>query len=154
MITDAAADGDAAEQRELAPPGAADSVGRRQTVLIVEDTDADRDLYGSLLWYNGYDVLHAANGEEALERVLESPPDLVLLDIRLPGPMDGIEVARRLRQDGFDGPIVALSACSEQELGPAAQEAGMTGFLEKPIDPFTVAREVMRRIGYARPPGP
>lgn len=151
IVRGAAAEGD---DPNAAPAGAPETAGRRQVILLVEDTDADRDLYGSLLWYNGYEVVHAADGGEALERALELRPDLILLDISLPGPMNGIEVARRLREEGFSGPILALSAHSEQELGPAAREAGMAAFLEKPIDPFAVTREVMRRIGYARPDGP
>lgn len=141
------------ESPELAPAGPPERSGRRQVILLVEDTDADRDLYGSLLWYNGYDVVHATDGDEAVERALEIGPDLILLDITLSGKMNGLEVARRLRQQGFSGPIIALSAHSEQEFGDAARAAGMGAYLEKPIDPFAVAREVMRRLGHAQPDG-
>lgn len=127
------------------------STGRRQVVLLVEDTDADRDMYGGLLWYNGYEVVHAADGETAVARALEVQPDLILMDLMLPGGMDGIETSRRLRRRGLDAPIVALSARSEAELGATARSAGIDAYLEKPIDPFSVVKEVMRRIGYARP---
>lgn len=123
----------------------------RQVVLLVEDVDADRDMYGGLLWYNGYEVIHAPDGETALSMALEHEPDLILLDIGLPGALDGIDVARRLRNAGFDAPMVALTAYSEDDLGDAAREAGVSAFLEKPLDPFSVVREVVRRIGYARP---
>lgn len=123
----------------------------KKVVLLVEDTDSDRELYGGLLWYNGYDVAHAVDGEAAIARAREIGPDLVLLDMMLPGDLDGIEVTRRLRAEGVSAPIVALTARSEAELGAAAREAGVVAFLEKPIDPFAVVREVIRWIGYARP---
>lgn len=128
----------------------AEQPARRQVVLLVEDLDADRDMYGGLLWYNGYEVVHAADGESAIGMALEHHPDLILLDIGLPGGLDGLEVARRLREANLDIPICALTAHSMAELGDAARDAGVTVFLEKPMDPFAVVREVMRQIGYAR----
>lgn len=73
----------------------------RRVVLLVEDNDADRDVYGGLLWYNGYDVVHAADGDEAVSRALELRPDIVLLDIRLAGELSGVDVAARLREEQF-----------------------------------------------------
>lgn len=122
---------------------------RRRVILLVEDNEADRDVYGGLLWYNGYDVVHAGDGAAAVESALRSPPDLVLLDISLPGGMSGLEVAKRLREHGLVTPIVALTAHPQEELGDAARDAGMVGYLEKPIDPFAVVKEVVRRVGFA-----
>ncbi len=122
---------------------------RKKVILLVEDLEEDRELYGRLLWYNGYEVAPASDGEAAIARARELRPDLVLLDMMLPGDLDGIAVARRLREEGLDAPIVALTARSEEELGADAREAGIVAFLEKPIDPFAVVREVIRWIGYA-----
>lgn len=135
------------------PPDPHDPAGdrRKKVVLLVEDNESDRELYGRLLWYNGYELVHAPDGETAITRAVEVRPELILLDLMLPDGPDGIEVARRLREAGVDAPIVALTARSEEELGAAAREAGMVAFLEKPIDPFAVVREVIRWIGHARP---
>lgn len=122
---------------------------RRQVVLIVEDNDADRDVYGGLLWYNGYDVIHSPDGESAIESALEARPDLVLLDIRPAGAMSGLDVARTLRQRGCDVPMIVLSALSREEVGDAAAEASGSVFLQKPVDPFAVVKEVMHHIGPA-----
>jgi two-component system, OmpR family, response regulator MprA len=121
----------------------------KAVVLLVEDTEADREVYGELLWYNGYEVVHALDGEEALSKAESQAPDLVLLDMRLPGELDGLAVARRLRGRGVTVPIVGLSARPADEFGPAIEEAGIDAYLEKPIDPYAVVREVMRRIGHA-----
>jgi two-component system, cell cycle response regulator DivK len=124
--------------------------GRGQrVVLLVEDNETDRDLYGGLLWYNGYEVVVAGDAEEALAQAESVRPDLVLLDIRLPGGVDGLEVAGRIRERGMTVPIVCLSAYSPDELEPRLQAAGIEAYLEKPVDPYAVVREVMRWIGPA-----
>lgn len=122
--------------------------GPRKTVLLIEDAEADRDLYGSLLWYNGYEVVHASDGLSGVALASVKAPDLVLLDLTLPG-ISGVEVCRRLREMGLRIPIVILSAHLEEEMGEAAREAGADAYLEKPIDPFMVVREVLRRVGRA-----
>lgn len=121
----------------------------RKLVLIVEDNEDDRQLYGDLLWYNGYEVAHRADGESAITAAMELRPDLVLLDIRLRGALSGLNVGRALRELGFTGPMIVLSALPRQEAGEAAIEAGASVFLEKPISPVRVVREVMHHIGYA-----
>lgn len=123
---------------------------RRQVILVVEDSESDRDLYGGLLWYNGFDVFHAADGETGIERALALRPDLVLLDIVLPG-MSGLDVARRLKDEGLDAPVILLSARSRDEVGELETDLGVVQYLEKPIDPFAVLKEVVRQIGYATP---
>ena len=128
-----------------------EAVDRTRVILLVEDSETDRHLYGHLLWYNGYSVLHAADGETAVAKALDARPDLILLDIVLAGEMTGLDVARRLRSEGLDIPIVVLSAVRREELGPAVDEAGIVGYLEKPLDPFAVVREVLRHVGGARP---
>lgn len=129
--------------------GSKDDAGRK-VILLVEDTEADRDLYGSLLWYNGFNVLHAATGEEAVTLALEAKPDLILLDMMLPGELTGLDVAASLRAEGLDRPMIVLSALSRQELGPASSGIEITAYLEKPIDPFAVVREVIRHVGTAQ----
>lgn len=133
-----------------AAPAGSDAPRRGQVVLLVEDSEADREFYGRLLWYNGFDVIHAADGDAALARAVESTPDLILLDIMLPGAMNGLDVARRLRERGDRTPIVVLSGGPRDQLEAEARAAGVQSYLQKPIDPFAVVREVARHIGYAR----
>ena len=72
-------------------------------------------------WLGRWDVVNATSGEECLTMVRDAPPDLIVLDNMMPG-MTGLETARRLRQDGFDKPIVLFSAYVGPELQSAAQE--------------------------------
>src|SRR6266496_1458462 len=78
-------------------------------ILIVDDDPRITDLLRRVLAYEGYSVASAASGGEALNRSLERPPDLVVLDIMLPG-LDGLEVAQRLRAAGDNVPILMLTA--------------------------------------------
>ena len=78
-------------------------------ILIVDDDPRITDLLRRVLAYEGYSVASAASGSEALNRSLERPPDLVVLDIMLPG-LDGLEVAQRLRAAGALGRTQALAA--------------------------------------------
>lgn len=121
----------------------------RKLVLIIEDNEDDRQLYGDLLWYNGYDVIHRADGESGISAAMEVRPDLVLLDIRLRGALDGLNVARALRELGFSEPVIVLSGLPRRDVGEAAIEAGASVFLEKPMSPVNVVTEVMHHIGYA-----
>jgi CheY-like chemotaxis protein len=150
---DGARDGYAGGQAGPAPAagGGADreNDSPKAVILLVDDNEADREVYGDLLWYNGYEVVHALDGEEALSKAESHAPDLVLLDMRLPGELDGLEVARRMRERGVTVPIVGLSARPAAELGAAIEEAGIDAYVEKPVDPYAVVKEVMRRIGHA-----
>lgn len=132
------------EGSEPIRPEAAD---QRGVILLVEDDEVDRELYGRLLWYNGYGLLHAADGESAIALALEARPDVILLDMLLEGELTGLDVAVRLRDAGLDVPMIALSAVKREEFGSAIEEAGITAYLEKPVDPYAVVREVLRSVG-------
>lgn len=116
-------------------------------ILLVEDNVIDREVYGRLLWYNGYGLVHASDGESAIALALDAQPDLILLDMLLEGEMTGLDVAVRLRQEGVDVPMIALSGVKREEFGSAVEEAGITAYLEKPLDPFEVVKEVLRQLG-------
>lgn len=124
-----------------------DSRDRRKIILLIEDNEMDRDIYGGLLWYNGFEVVHAPDGPTGVARAVDGPPDAILLDMTLPGEMSGLEVMDRLRQEGVDAPVIALTARSEEELGAAVRERGAVAYLEKPITPFAVVREVLQVLG-------
>lgn len=139
-----------AEARQGSPPPADEPV---QVILLVEDNETDQQLYGHLLWYNGFTVLHAAEGEEAVALALETQPDLILLDMMLEGELTGLDVARRLRDEGVEVPMVGLSAKKREDFGSALDEVGILPYLEKPIDPFAVVKEVLRSLDGAHPGG-
>ena len=104
-------------------------------VLLVEDNEKNLKLARDVLEFAGFTVLVAMTGEEAVLRAHEALPDLVLMDLQLPG-MDGFEVLRRLRGDDATAgiPVVALTAFAMQQDRERASGAGFEGYLVKPID--------------------
>lgn len=106
-----------------------------QKILLVEDNDLNRDMLTRLLHRWGYEVVCAAEGYTALELAGSERPDLVLMDISLPG-MDGYETTTRLctMPDGKDIPIIALTAHVLEEDRVQALQAGCSDFQTKPID--------------------
>ena len=117
-----------------AEPVTGDSAIRAATILVVDDLAQNVKLLDAVLSPRGYRVVSAASGEEALEAVAEEQPDLVLLDVVMPG-MDGYEVCRRLRDRPTTRflPVVMITAHGGQEK-PKAIEAGADDFLVKPYD--------------------
>ena len=104
-------------------------------ILIVDDNEANLAVLESYLIALGFFPQKAGNGSEALKKVAESFPDLILLDLMMPG-IDGFEVTRRLKSDPrtFKIPIVAITASHDRESNIKAIDAGVDGFLTKPID--------------------
>src|SRR5437660_5473184 len=103
-------------------------------ILVVDDDTRITDLLRRILAYEGYSVTIAASGTEALDRSLERPPDLVVLDIMLPG-LDGLEVARRLRAGGDNVPILMLTARDAVPDRVQGLEMGAADYLVKPFAP-------------------
>lgn len=105
------------------------------TLLIVDDEPQVRKLLETLLQHEGYQTLSAGSGEEALQLVARQPPDLILLDIMMPG-MDGYEVATQLKGDETTAgiPIIMLSALSEPSARVSGLESGAEEFISKPIE--------------------
>lgn len=91
-------------------------------------------LVRDVLTFAEYDVIEAQSGEEALRAAKETPPDLVLMDLQLPG-IDGTETLHRLREStlGSDVPVVAVTALAMAEDKERAARAGFDGYIEKPI---------------------
>lgn len=103
-------------------------------ILVIEDNALNFKLVRDVLEHAGYDVGGAETGELGVEAAGVHPPDLVLLDLQLPG-MDGHETLRRLRRGVLppDVPVVALTALAMAEDRERARNAGFDGYLEKPI---------------------
>jgi signal transduction histidine kinase len=107
----------------------------KKTVLIVDDEARNIKLLKAYLMADQYEILEALNGEEALEIVADSNPDIVLLDVMMPG-IDGFEVCKRLKQDENTQmvPVIMVTALMEKEYRIKALEAGADDFLSKPVD--------------------
>jgi DNA-binding response OmpR family regulator len=117
-------------------------------VLVVDDEPMVREVLSRYLSRDGFDVATAADGEEALVRFGEAEPDLVLLDLMLPG-IDGYEVFRRLR-DRAPTPIIMLTARGEETDRIVGLERGADDYIAKPFSPREVVarvRAVLRRAG-------
>jgi CheY-like chemotaxis protein len=119
-------------------------------ILLVDDFEDNRSLYAEFLSYQGYRVVEAADGLEALERAFALLPDLIVMDLSLPG-LDGWEATRRLKKDGRTCaiPIVALSGHGVTGHARGAREAGCDSFVTKPCLPDALIAEV-RRVLAAR----
>lgn len=123
-----------------------------QPVLIVDDEQTIRLGFSVALRSAGFDVELAASGEEALERMTHVLPECVLLDLRMPG-LDGLETARRMRDQGFDGPMVLSSAFADHQTAIEALKVGITDFLTKPVKPtqlrYAVNHALSRHTRFA-----
>jgi two-component system, cell cycle response regulator DivK len=121
------------------------------TILLVEDIMANRALAVKLLKAAGHEVIEASDGAAAIGEARAKRPDLVLMDLSLPG-MDGWEALRQLRADGRtrDLRIVALTAHAMAGVRDEALAAGFDGYLSKPIDALTFAETVSRFVGDRR----
>jgi two-component system phosphate regulon response regulator PhoB len=124
-------------------------------VLMIEDSEHDREIYGRLLWYNNFDVICALDVEQGYWLAREARPDLILLDLGLPGG-DGLELCGRLRQEPETAriPVLVLSGRPRADFGRRVWELGCACYLEKPIRPSEVVAEVERLIGSSTPPLP
>ncbi|NWF12297.1 EAL domain-containing response regulator [Pseudomonas reactans] len=113
------------------------------TLLIVDDEPQVRKLLETLLHHEGYQTVSASSGEEALQVVAQQAPDLILLDIMMPG-MDGYEVASQLKSDDVTAgiPIIMLSALSDPGARVSGLESGAEEFLSKPIERIELSLRV------------
>jgi two-component system, OmpR family, response regulator len=122
------------------------SGGWRMRVLVVEDQPEAADCIALLLRHAGHDTEVAADGPSALAAAEANAPDVVLLDIGLPGWMDGWEVARRLQDwHAFKRPlVVALTGHGDDEDRRRSEEAGIDLHLTKPVDPGQLQKLLSR----------
>jgi two-component system chemotaxis response regulator CheY len=131
--------------RSKRSPGRKVAVGR--VALVVDDMMAMRKLVGHTLVRAGFEVLEAANGNEALARVQGRKVDFVIADLNMP-VMDGIELIRALRADPEHArtPAVLLTTELEPARKEEARSAGATGWIVKPFDPATLMTAVSRLV--------
>jgi DNA-binding NtrC family response regulator len=126
----------------------------RRVVLVVDDESSHRRMLGDALEAAGYDTRRAADGAAALAALAAAPPDLVLLDVRMPG-LDGMAVLRRIVARDDAPPVVMVTAHGDVRLAVEAMKVGARDFLEKPVDIDelrAVVADILERP--VRDPGP
>jgi len=116
-------------------------------ILVVEDNETNIYLISFILRKNGYEVTEARTGEEGVELAIKDKPDLIIMDIQLPG-IDGLEATRKIRESEADGevPIIALTSYAMTGDRERALKAGCTGYIEKPINPDTFISEIKKYL--------
>jgi CheY-like chemotaxis protein len=137
---------------EPTPAAAAPAPARsgQPLVLIVDDYDDNREMYSSYLEFSGMRVAEAANGKEALAKTAELMPDLIVMDLSLPG-VDGWQATRIIKQDARTRHILVLALTGHALEGASqgARDAGCDGFLTKPCLPEDLCREIERMLAAA-----
>jgi two-component system, cell cycle response regulator DivK len=120
-------------------------------VLVVDDFRDNREMYAEYLSHAGFRVAEAADGAEAVRLATEMRPDLVVMDLALPG-MDGIEATRRIKKNPQTRriPILALTGHALVKVAAQAREVGCDAFVTKPCLPNALAREIRRILGRRR----
>lgn len=124
------------------------SPGRGPTVLVADDDEDILALVAFRLERAGYEVVTANNGEEALRLALDSPPDLAVLDVRMPN-LDGYEVTTGIRENEQTSkmPIILLSASVHEASVARGFEAGADDYLKKPFSPQELLDRIQAVLG-------
>lgn len=122
-------------------------------VLIVEDQPEIRELIHMTLEFENYELHEAPNGDAALQMIEKVKPDLLLLDVMMPGELDGYQVCAALRADPAHAtlPIVMLTARAQARDREAGERAGADEYLVKPFSPMVLAETVKRLLGARTP---
>ena len=120
---------------------------RRPLILVVDDYPDNREMYSAYLRFRGLEVIEAANGTEALQHAFERTPDLVVMDLSLPG-VDGWQATRALKMDPRTKhiPVIAVTGHALSGASERATEAGCDAFLTKPCLPEDLLREIERML--------
>ena len=120
-------------------------------ILVVDDYQDAREMYAEYLQFSGFRVAEARNGNEAVDQAFALKPDLILMDLSLPG-MDGWEATRRLKADETTRhiPIVALTGHALAGASEGARKAGCDSFVTKPCLPDDLVVEVRRMLSIVR----
>ena len=121
------------------------------SVLVVDDFADNRQMYAEYLAFVGYRVAEAENGQEALDKAFDMRPDVIVMDLSLPG-MDGWEATRRLKSDARTRhiPVIALTGHALAGHSKGALEAGCDAFVTKPCLPEDLVTHIRRALDGKR----
>ncbi|HUB10147.1 MAG TPA: response regulator [Myxococcales bacterium] len=116
---------------------------RRPLVLLVDDFEDNREMFADYFSFSGFDVAQAGTGTEALEKAFALRPDIILMDLSLPG-LDGWEATRRLKKDERTQriPVIAVTGHALRGHSEGAMQAGCDAFIAKPCMPDDLLRRV------------
>jgi CheY-like chemotaxis protein len=120
---------------------------RKPIVLLVDDYPDAREMYAEYLEFSGFEIVQAGNGLEAIERAIDSHPDVILMDLSLP-VMDGWEATRRLKADDRTRhiPVLAVTGHALTGVSNDAKAAGCDGFITKPCLPEDLVAEIKKTL--------
>lgn len=123
----------------------------RPLILVVDDYSDNREMYGEYLGFKGFDVAEAATGQEAIDKAFALRPDLIMMDLSLPG-MNGWEATRLLKADERTKaiPILMVTGYAQSEDAKIAAEVGCDAFLAKPCLPEDLNAQIDRMLARAR----
>ncbi len=119
-----------------------------EKILIVDDQYGIRILLNEVLQKEGYDTYQAANGLQALEIVQENVPDLILLDMKIPG-MDGIEILKRVKALYPDMKVIIMTAYGELDMIQEAMDLGAMTHFAKPFDIVEIREAVQKYLSQS-----
>ena len=116
-------------------------------ILVVEDDEKNMYLFSLILKKKRYRVIKAWSGEEGVELAIKEKPDLIIMDIQLPG-IDGMEATKRIRKSKANSKIPIIAVTSHAMAGDRKRvlKAGCTGYIEKPINPETFIAEIKKYL--------
>ena len=118
---------------------------KQKKVLVVDDQYGIRMLIKEVFAKDNFSIFQAANGQQALEIVNTENPDLILLDMKMPG-MDGLELLRRLRLIDFQGKVIMMTAYGELDMVDEACKLGALTHFTKPFDIEELRSEVVKQL--------
>ena len=120
-------------------------------ILVVEDNEENWDMISRRLQRRGYMVVHAADGQEAVEMAARARPDLILMDVSLP-VMDGLEATRHIRARAQTTPIIALTAHAMSGDRARALQAGCDAYHAKPVELSRLLAQMEALLARGTPP--
>lgn len=122
-------------------------------ILLVDDFVDNREMYALYLNHSGFKVAEAGNGHDALQQAFSLLPDLIVMDLSLPG-LDGWEATRRLKDDARTRhiPVLALTSHALEGFSEGARAAGCDGFVTKPCLPEQLVTEIQAMLDRSRRP--
>src|SRR5438034_6727216 len=121
----------------------------KSRILVIDDEAGNRDSMRRTLEYEGYQFVGASSGPEGLALIESDPPDLVFLDIKMPG-MDGLEVLDRIKSSHPTLPVVMVSGHGTTQTGFEASSRGAAGFIEKPFSESVLIERVQKELNDNR----
>jgi CheY-like chemotaxis protein len=125
----------------------------RARILVVDDEPDNRELLQIVLKWDGFDIQLASSGGEALTSIAEQPPDLILLDLMMPG-LDGCQVTVELKRNPTTRhiPVMIISAMNDRATRERVLDAGAEAFITKPIDRSELCEQVRNLLRLSQPP--